>query len=579
MEEKVRKKITSGSVDVDKDENAIVVNYYVQSTNANGNPSNERKAMRKIVRVKSLTATTDLAAMARDIIDKCKVIHPSKLKDVEQVLYYLQQRTLGGGNGGMEGREDASNRAWLKKQLEEARQAEVDTFAKQSNGEVSSLDLIEHYIEGLYEEVPEKITATRNILSLARVPENMETLISNEALMSALSRVLREENKKSMELVTNIFYIFFCFSNYSHFHHLITANKIGDMCLRVTDQELNRFNIWVQDLENLEHKCEQNPNNGNLARELEQEHRKFQAMLQKQDQLLFVCFHLLLNLAEDLNIEVKMIKRDIVKYLLIMLDRKTPELLILVVTFLKKLSIFKENKDEMVKNMGELLRKLHDVIPSDNQALQSLTLRLLLNLSHDPKMRTGLVRMGYLEKLTDLLTSKTHVILTLQLLYQLSIDDNTRSAFANTDAVPLIIKMILEYKGDRVNVELMALAINIATDPHASHQICSDSALKFLVRRALKMRDTLILKMLRNVASHEGDCKLMFLDHVDDIMHLLFKNLASAEVVVECLGILGDLTIQDFDFAKLGQAYGLLEFVQNRLAVAVAAAVKSVKEG
>ena len=60
-----------------------------------------------------------------------------------------------------------------------------------------------------------------------------------------------------------------------------------------------------------------------------------------------VCFHLLLNLAEDLNIEVKMVKRDIVRYLLNMLDRKTPDLLVLIVNFLKKLSIFRENKDEL----------------------------------------------------------------------------------------------------------------------------------------------------------------------------------------------------------------------------------------
>ncbi len=68
-------------------------------------------------------------------------------------------------------------------------------------------------------------------------------------------------------------------------------------------------------------------------------------------------FHLLLNLAEDLNIEVKMIKRDIVKYLINMLDRSTPELLILVVTFLKKLSIFQENKNIMVNQSNQLIEK------------------------------------------------------------------------------------------------------------------------------------------------------------------------------------------------------------------------------
>lgn len=30
--------------------------------------------------------------MAKEIIDKCKLIHPSKLLEVEQLLYYLQSR-------------------------------------------------------------------------------------------------------------------------------------------------------------------------------------------------------------------------------------------------------------------------------------------------------------------------------------------------------------------------------------------------------------------------------------------------------------------------------------------------------
>jgi hypothetical protein len=66
-----------------------------------------------------------------------------------------------------------------------------------------------------------------------------------------------------------------------------------------------------------------------------------------QDKLLFVCFHVLLNLAEDIGVERKMKKRKITPMLVSMLDRKSPELVMLAVTFLKKLSIFMENKNEM----------------------------------------------------------------------------------------------------------------------------------------------------------------------------------------------------------------------------------------
>lgn len=47
-----------------------------------------------------------------------------------------------------------------------------------------------------------------------------------EALLSALSRVLREDWRKSLDLSTNIIFTFFCFSTYSQFHNVITQYKV-----------------------------------------------------------------------------------------------------------------------------------------------------------------------------------------------------------------------------------------------------------------------------------------------------------------------------------------------------------------
>lgn len=44
------------------------------------------------IRVKTLNEKTDVKALAKEIIDKCKLIHPSKILEVEQLLYYLQNR-------------------------------------------------------------------------------------------------------------------------------------------------------------------------------------------------------------------------------------------------------------------------------------------------------------------------------------------------------------------------------------------------------------------------------------------------------------------------------------------------------
>ena len=57
---------------------------------------------------------------------------------------------------------------------------------------------------------------------------------------------------------------------------------------------------------------------------------KMLSLVQKQDRLLYMSFYLLLNLAEDVTIERKMKKKNIVLYLVKMLDRANVELLILV---------------------------------------------------------------------------------------------------------------------------------------------------------------------------------------------------------------------------------------------------------
>lgn len=45
-----------------------------------------------MIRIRTLTENTNIGALAREIIDKCRLIHPTKLPEVEQLLYYLQNR-------------------------------------------------------------------------------------------------------------------------------------------------------------------------------------------------------------------------------------------------------------------------------------------------------------------------------------------------------------------------------------------------------------------------------------------------------------------------------------------------------
>jgi hypothetical protein len=140
-----------------------------------------------------------------------------------------------------------------------------------------------------------------------------------------------------------------------------------------------------------------------------------------------------------------------------------------------------------------------------------LSLRLLLNLSHNPNFRALMVKAGLLGKLVGLFDASTPSSIVISLLYQLSIDEKNRSNQTFVECIPALMKSILECKTEKVPVEIMACAINIATHPNNAKLICNENGLKFLMKRALKTKDVLVFKMLRNLVQHDPAIKMMFL--------------------------------------------------------------------
>lgn len=61
-----------------------------------------------------------------------------------------------------------------------------------------------------------------------------------------------------------------------------------------------------------------------------------------------------------------------------------------------------------------------------------------------------------------------------------------------------------------VPLELMALAVNLAANKRNAQLICEGAGLKLLMKRALKYRDPLLMKMIRNIAQHEGPTRALF---------------------------------------------------------------------
>ncbi|NXK64655.1 KIFA3 protein, partial [Sylvietta virens] len=517
------RKVKGGNIDVHPSEKALIVHYEVEATilGEMGDPMlGERKECQKIIRLKSLNANTDIGSLARKVVEECKLIHSSKLGEVEQLLYYLQNRR------------DSS--AGKEKKEKTSKPKDPPPFEGTEIDEVANINDMDEYIELLYEDIPDKVRGSALILQLARNPDNLEELLINETALGALARVLREDWKQSIELATNIIYIFFCFSSFSQFHGIITHYKIGALCMNIIDHELKRHELWQEELAKKK-KADilLMPENQTLKKDYEKTFKKYKGLVVKQEQLLRVAIYLLLNLAEDTRIELKMRNKNIVHMLVKALDRDNFELLILVVTFLKKLSVFMENKNDMVEM--DIVEKLVKMVPCEHEDLLNITLRLLLNLSFDTSLRSKMVHVGLLPKLTALLGNENNKKVALCILYHISMDDCFKSMFAYTDCIPQLMKMLFECPDERVDLELISFCINLAANKRNVQLICEGNWTEVLVG-----------------------------EYVGDLAAQV-SNDEEEEFVIECLGTLANLTLPELDWELVLKEYKLVPYLKDKL--------------
>uniref|UniRef100_A0A8C1C5D3 Kinesin-associated protein 3a n=2 Tax=Cyprinus carpio TaxID=7962 RepID=A0A8C1C5D3_CYPCA len=556
----LKRKYKGGSLDVHPTEKALVVQYEVEATilRETGDPMlGERKECQKIIRLKSLNSNTDIASLARKVVEECRLISPSRLPEVEQLLFYLQNRKKSAGRLRRIG--DCLCFVYSeKKEKKQIKPRDLTPFEGIELDEEANINSIDDYVELLYEDIPEKIRGATLILHLARNPDNLEELLQNETALGALARVLREDWKQSVDLATTIIYVFFCFSSFSQFHGLITHYKIGALCMSIIEHELKRYDLWQDELQ----KKKKADILSNLKKEYEKALKKYHGLLTKQEQLLRVALYLLLNLSEDTRTELKMRNKNIVHLLVKTLDRDSEELLVLVVSFLKKLSIFLENKNDMAEI--DTVEKLAKLVPCEHEDLLNVTLRLLLNLSFDTGLRSKMVQADLLPKLTSLLGDEAQRQIAMCILYHISMDDRFKSMFAYTDCIPQVMKMLFDCVEERIDAELISFCINLAANKRNAQIMCEGNGLKMLMKRALKLKDPLMMKMIRNISQHDGPSKNLFIDYVGDLAAQIGLK-EEEEFVIECLGTLSNLTIPDLDWELVLKEYNLVPYLKDHL--------------
>ena len=111
-----------------------------------------------------------------------------------------------------------------------------------------SIEDLDEYIQMFYEEaVDKKSQGAQSILYLCLSNENMEIMLEHETLFGTVSRTLRDDYKKSIELSLYVLNIFQAYSNFTQFYEFLITNQIGDTTMKIIDHEIKRYVVRVKE--------------------------------------------------------------------------------------------------------------------------------------------------------------------------------------------------------------------------------------------------------------------------------------------------------------------------------------------
>lgn len=657
-------------------ENALIVHCEAEVSVVNddldsGNCLVEKsKVFDKVIRLHSFNQDTDIDQLCKDVIAQSeKLILSSQEDEVKKLLNYLKNRkslptkTMQGSeienfrpktansithsnSTSFISKTQTTNRISYSasSQSFSSIQELIDyqTFFKQIENDFKesetiglhykdkvSITELQKYFDLLYEEDSGKLEGAVKIFRLSLENENLLSLTTNEELLKALSRIFREENRKSND-VSSLILAFFCsISFFKEFHSIITDNKVGitsiDLInllfekestlyqqLKINDQQANKLDN--QD-ENKSDKLDSESVNIN---QLMISRKKFEIFQRKNNRLLQLSFFLLLNLSSDTKTEYKIFNKNIITHLINSLKRPNLnlEMQLIILTFLQRLSIKLECKNQMISlGIVPIIYALLNNIVNQVSYYSILTnplFKLIFNLSFDLKCRTQMIKQGYIHKLIQILIKSRfkNEKLLISIFYQFTLEKKYRNLFIITlstgkNLINLFVNRTFQI-GDKLNqnlayeflldndhcfTEYACLMINLSMDKDCAQMICENNALEKLLSKAFNedlnekncnFINICYMKILRNVTIHEHPYKMLFLDGYHELLIrlLINENISNSGFAsksdsnesnnleiftIQALNILANL--QKVNWLQLVEKYALYDWMKKRIKV------------
>jgi len=423
-----------------------------------------------------------------------------------------------------------------------------------------NIEDIEKYVDLLYENPEEKIKGARNLLYLIQSPNNIYIICEEqEKLLDVISRTLRDEHKKILELAIYLIYFFYSFSQYQLFHPLLLHRSVGEICMGIIDYNLMKFDYRKEELINLSTSNKISPKDYQVHLE------KFLFLVRKQDRLLTKAFQILYRLAEDPKVEVKMVKKGIVNLLLKNMGRININLLLEVLLFLKKLSIIQVNKDAMIK--GKIFEKMMKVFEIRHPYIWAINLQIFFNLSFDHGFRLQVIskpeafyQLTSFFKLTDFRSN------ILRIFYNFSLEEKALPLFYNSETLFIIYELLDKFPEKIIGAELAALTLNLIAYPPNAQKLAENGRVKNLIERVIKNSDFELMKIIKTIienCNNDKSINKIYNKYIDEhFMPIIISKQETNEYLIETIYI---LSYVDTDWEQKMEKYHLIDFFEKNL--------------
>lgn len=425
-----------------------------------------------------------------------------------------------------------------------------------------TIDDFEKYVDLLYEKSEDKVKGARSLLYLVQSPQNIYLIFEeHEKLLDVISRTLKDEHKKLLELSIYLIYFFYAFSQYQVFHPIILGRAVGETCMGIIEYNLAKFDYRKDELIRL------STSNKLTPKEYQIHLEKFLFVVRKQDRLLTKAFQILHRLAEDPKVEVKMVKKGIVNLLLRNMGRININLLLEVLLFLKKLSIIQVNKDAMIR--GKIFEKMMKVFEIRHPFIWAINLQIFFNLSFDHGFRMEVIskpeafyQLTSFFKLTDFRSN------ILRIFYNFSLEEKALPLFYNSETIFIIYELLDKFPEKIIGSELAALTLNLIKYPPNAQKLAENGRVKNLIERVLKNSDYELMKIIKTIIENcnsDSNINDTYENYVDDhFMPIITSKQESDEYLIETIHL---LSYVNTDWESKLDKFSLIDFFEKHLKI------------